>query len=626
MANNRQKQTTSWLLIALVLSNHGIGMASRIEERGRLNKLENKVEWYGKRNRPSVKQDDFHKAQENFSRMSCDELGGALRTAMTEVSNRLIDRCNSDSCSFSDSESSEVRSLSLLSMKLTAIADVADTKMCLPEVMSTAGGSLHGKIFPFMQPFLDSAVSEQARERFTMAFQQITILQEDIHALRGDVVDRRLLMPTNIESPAVCPSACQECTTEHNSWMKDDEEFSFKCVLNTGDPKPESDAFTCADPVPRNGMFHKHKSKTWCKVHDWLNLAEQTLAVSAKITCGAKAIFAPLQTGEEMSPSLRETCERKESGEAVTQESLDELIELDNTVGDVVSAGNLAIFSVFMAVELIEAVSRLRRDTRSSSLISVGSDGVEESPQQQDPPYTYVKGSWRCRRSILSLARGLFGGMIQIVVGVGYLALMATFGLLTTMQLFGVDNVLTFFWSTTTDGITTNVAGEIGASIAENPVAIAAAEEAASAGAAAAGATASAAANSQAVAAAGEASLATSASEGVAAWIAAQLAELALLVETYYWFALAGSVGFAVLFGIWGAMKIRNSYRSPYDCSSGFVGRGPHAVCHPAMKYGEGVHEQCPGTTGTDKQISFICSKENKGVATFMNDCHFFDE
>ena len=120
---------------------------------------------------------------------------------------------------------------------------------------------------------------------------------------------------------------------------------------------------------------------------------------------------------------------------------------LDNTVGDVVSPGNLAIFSVFMAVELTQAVGSLRTATRGSSFISVDANGVIDSSSvghsvHKSSNHSYTEGSWRCRRSILSLTRGLFGGMVQIIVGVAYLAIMGSFGLLAAATVWGADAVI----------------------------------------------------------------------------------------------------------------------------------------------------------------------------------------
>jgi len=389
MANQSQKQTASWLFIAFVLSSHGIAMASRIDNSRRLNKSE----WLGIQH-PAT-QTEIHTEKDTFSRLSCHELGESLRSEMTQVSDRLTERCNSATCFFGDSERTEIQDLALLSMRLTAIADVADQKMCLPEVIASSGGSLHGRIFHFKERFLASAVSEDAQDRFTSAFGQMAELQNKIRFdVRGETKDRRLLIPTNIEDPDVCPSPCQACTTKHNSWMKKDEEFSFKCILKTGDPKPEGAGFECPDPSPRRGLFHRHRAKTWCIAPHWRNWADQRRVMGATITCGVKAIFAAVHTGEEMSDSLRETCESKELGEIVSQEGLDELMRLDNTAaGHVVSAGNLAALSVFVSVEVLEAVSRLRLDTRGSSLISVDSDGADESLQQQAPPFSHVQGS-----------------------------------------------------------------------------------------------------------------------------------------------------------------------------------------------------------------------------------------
>jgi hypothetical protein len=351
--------------------------------------------------------------------------------------------------------------------------------------------------------------------------------------------------------------------------------------------------------------------------------------------------MAPIQTGHAMSASLRETCESKESGEAVSQAALDQLVELDNTVGDVVSPGNLAIFSVFMAVEVTQAVGRLRTSTRGSSFISVDANGLIESSSvghsvHQASNHSYTQGSWRCRRSILSLTRGLFGGIIQIIVGVAYLAIMGSFGLLAAASVWGADAVIAALGpyvgvaeGTTVATVSTEAANGAAAAIAANPVAqqagAAAGTASAEAMAASAGTVVTAEA-SEAAAVAGSAAVEGAAAEAILAMVGEGLIAITALVEGFFPYVFGGAVGFAVLFGIWGFLKIWRSMNSPYDCSSGYVGHGSHAVCHPALRYGEGTHSQCPGTTGTENEIAFICARENRGIMTFMGNCHFFDE
>lgn len=629
--HHHQKQTTSWLFIALVLSNHGIAMASRIEEQNKANKLE----WFGQ-NRQHAGQ-DFSDAQEEFSSMDCQELGTTMRAAMADVSARMAERCNAESCSFNDAETEDIQNLAVLAMRITAISDVSDTKMCLPEVLEASNPFQTNQ---FTSKFLASAVSTEARERFSLAFSEMTHVQEEIHALRGEVVDRRLLLPTNIEDPSVCPSPCLECTTQHNSWFRQDEVFSFKCILNTGDSKPEGPGLTCAEPETRNGIGNRHQSKTWCEVQDWQDLANQILTVSSKITCGAKAIVAPIQTGSAMSASLRETCESKESGEAVSQAALDELTQLDNTVGNVVSPGNLAIFAVFMAVELTQAIGGLRTATRGSSFVSVDADGSVDSSSGVDSilhssNHSYTEGSWRCRRGILSLTRGLFGGLVQIIVGVAYLAIMGTFGLLAACTVWGADAVIATLGpyvglEATVASVSSEAASGAATAITSNSIAQGVGSAAGAAGAEAAaisaGGAAASASATEAGAAAGAVAVESAFAEAILVAIGEGLVAITALVEAYFPFVFGGAVGFAVLFGIWGFLKIWRSMNSPYDCSSGYVGHGPHAVCHPAMRYGEGTHEQCPGTAGTENEVAFICSRDNRGVVTFMGNCHFFDE
>ena len=66
--------------IALVLSSHGIAMASRMHE-------QNKLEWFGRRSRAHI--DDI---QELYSDMSCEELSAAMSESMAEVVVQMSER------------------------------------------------------------------------------------------------------------------------------------------------------------------------------------------------------------------------------------------------------------------------------------------------------------------------------------------------------------------------------------------------------------------------------------------------------------------------------------------------------------------------------------------------------
>lgn len=556
-------------------------MAERVQvhRAGEDSKVDNPLDWLRRRN-PT--EDEYRRDQDRFTTMSCDELATEMTAAMYRASTLLNSRCSTLSCSFSADESHEVESLATTAMRVAAISHIADQKLCLPEVLAAAEDHSFSSSM-YRERFLASAVSGDARERFGRAFDKIAEVQGVIEGLRGSVVDRRLLFPTNIDDPAVCPSPCQSCTTHHNSWHRAAETFSFKCILNPGDSAPVGRGLQCSEPVMRNSVLHRIHSrlssdvdrqfKTWCEVSDWQDLASQTIMISAQLTCGAKSIFAPIQTGDDMSADLHATCVAKESGEAIPQAALDELIELDSTVGNVVSPSNLAIFSLLMSVELTSAVRRLREATRSSDhhpLSAVGEYGqdVDFSGAAQGAigdhdvrlayNHSYEEGSTRqwtgaCRRSIFSLTFGLFTGVIQIVIGVAYLAVMATFGLLT-LVIGGV-----------TFGV--NLLSDMLASPDPNVV-----EQ------------------------------------------ATRLQGVSEMVST--WGFTGVFLGFTVAFGFWGIRNIVTSRRSPYDCSSGQLGHGPNAICHPALRYGETSSHTCPGSDSGD--ITFMCLHENRGVATFQ--------
>lgn len=407
--------------------------------------------------------------------------------------------------------------------------------------------------------------------------------------------------------------------------------------MPAGVAAPEGPGFTCEEPTLRNS--NRNQQKSWCEVHDWEAAAAQTVEISAKAACGARSVLAPLQHGGDMSDIAITACEKELTGEALSQEEVNELRRLDTEVDTVVSPGNLAAFSLCLIIQVITAVSELRLRSRSEESSLIESKQPASASEENQRPFAYTQGSWRCRRSLLSLANGLFGGVIDIVIGIAYLALMGSLGILAAMSVFGADAVVATLapaagFSVATmgealSGVTSAVSTRIANFLLGNEVVQASLTGAAEGGALHAGATA------DAAVVAGE-TVAATATEGLHTQAGEAAEALAVTIETMggygdqimaYWPAVAG--GLAVLsvgFGVWGIMKIMGSTTSPYDCRSGYVGHGPHAVCHPSLKFGEGTHAQCPGTTGTENEIAFICARENGGIMTFMGTCHFFDE
>lgn len=554
-------------------------MAMRMEQENTRESLD----WLRRR---SPTERGYRRDQDRYNTMNCEELGTEMTAAMHSASELLNQRCSLRSCSFSRQESNEVESLAIASMRIAGISHVADQKLCLPEVLAAAEDYSFSSS-EFRERFLASAVSGEARERFSKAFARMAELQGDIENLRGSVVDRRLLFPNNVEDPSVCPSPCQSCTTRHNSWIKGEEAFSFKCILNPGDPAPVAEGLQCSEPVLRNSVMHRIRShlsestdrqyKTWCEVQDWQDLAAQTLAISAHLTCGAKAIFAPIQTGEDMSEDLYATCVAKENGDAVPQNALNQLRQLDETVGNVVAPSNLAIFSVLMSKDITSTVGRLRQATRTSEGhhqvigahtgldFSHAAEGGALGDHDVRLAYNHTHSSrWfgkhrfslfgSCSRSIFSLAIGLFTGVIQILIGISYLVIMLFLGVIA-----GLVAGVTFATETIRGWLSSGDAAMVeGAEAAERVAGMA------------------------------------------SGW------GVAIVVG-----------GFAVGFGIWGIKNILTAAASPYDCSSGQLGHGENAICHPALRYGERYVKKCPSETHHDGEITFVCLRENRGVMTF---------
>ena len=619
MAQNRY--TTGWLFIALVLSNHGIAMAARVE-----------MDQQGIR---AIGPDRaIARSYERFQQMSCDELAAEMESVTGDAAAWL-----QETSQFSDMNSQQIQRVTLFTIQISSIANVADMKLCLPEVLnSVESTAAHLQNFLSMEErFATEATSDASRERFQRAFNRVDAFESSLEDIQGGLINRHLLLPSNIEDPSVCPQPCTSCTREHNSRRQEAEEFQFKCIMDAGAEAPVGPGFTCEEPTIRNS--NRNQQKSWCEVHDWEAAAAQTVDISAKAACGARSVLAPLQHGGDMSDMAISACEKELTGEALSQEEVNELRRLDSEIDDVVTPGNLAAFSLCLIINVITAVSelRLRSRTEESSLIETEQPAGVPATEANQRPFAYTQGSWRCRRSLLSLANGLFGGVIDIVIGIAYLALMGSLGILAAMSVFGADAVVATLggsFGVATMGeavrsVTTPLANRIANFLVGNDVVQTALTGSADAGAQAAGASADAAATIAE-------GVATAATDQLNTQAEAAGETLAVTIETMggfgeqimqYWPAVAG--GLAVLsvgFGVWGFLKIWRSSSSPYDCGSGYVGHGPHAVCHPSLRYGEGTHAQCPGTTGTENEIAFICARENGGIMTFMGNCHFFDE
>jgi len=617
----RRRTLAPWFFIALILSNHGIAMAARIN-------IHRGAEYGSGGNIAKGPNSQLRNAHETYQQMSCDELAVQMAQALEDSASRVRDHRDGTSA-FSEMGADEVRSVALQTIQISAIADVADRKLCLPEVVNGGQASVIESLFfvrSAEQTFVSAATSEEASDRFRRAFSRMSTVQSDLANLHGQVLNRHTLLPNEIEDPANCPSPCNSCTRDHNSWSQESEDFSFKCILDAGVARPYGDGFTCEEPTPRRS--NANEQKAWCEVHHWQAVAAQTMDISAKAACGARSILAPLQHGGDMSEMAVTACEKEMTGEALTQEEISELRRLDSEIDEVVSPGDLASFSLFLIIELVLTISELRLRSRTPS-------SLVEAQQPADTHIAHISGSFRCRRSILSLANGLFGAMIEIVVGIAYLAIMGTLGLLAAMSVFGADAVVATLAPAAGLGAATMgellggaseaVSNRIAQFLLNRQVVQNSLQAAGEAGAVAAGAT--------------DAAVISVAQEAGAASLtgsAAQEAQtLATTVETLggfgdeimgYWPLVAG--GLTVLgvgFGIWGLARIWHSFDSPHDCQSGYVHVGGEAVCHPAMTFGEAHHADCPGpqpdenSTAPRNDLAFVCSRRNGGITTFVS-------
>lgn len=228
--------------------------------------------------------------------------------------------------------------------------------------------------------------------------------------------------------------------------------------------------------------------------------------------------------------------------------------------------------------------------------------------------HTYNRGSFACRRGLLSLTYGLFTGMLEVVIGLAYLAVMGVFGLIAVIAVFGFDDTF-FALAPFVPGITapniasvttaiSDRAGEILDMILDSSVAQAF-FSAASQGA------------EQAVVDQGIDAVKT---DALTAFGDALESAMELLRQHSQVILVASTV-VAVMFGVWGLLRLWNSFDSPFDCQSGYVTKGRDVVCHPALRFGEAVHKPCPGHEDALSQVAFICSERNHGIVTFTETC-----
>ena len=235
--------------------------------------------------------------------------------------------------------------------------------------------------------------------------------------------------------------------------------------------------------------------------------------------------------------------------------------------------------------------------------------------------------------------------MIEIVIGIAYLAIMGSLGLLAAMSVFGADTVVAAlapvagFAFTTMGEVLSSASQAVSSQIAQfllnRQLVSGVLREAGQAGAVVAVPGATREVLPELFAAAG------TAGESALSGVAAQEAQtFALTVETLggfgdqimaYWPAVAGGLTLlGVGFGIWGLARIWHSFDDPHDCQSGYARVGGQAVCHPAMRYGEAHDVDCPGHVqpnatgvGSHNDLVFVCSRSNGGITIFSaGNCH----
>lgn len=313
--------------------------------------------------------EDFEKAVQRGREMEhslrCEQLPGGMSEAIKLAKATLGKVCSGDksSCDLLDVSEVIIEDLVADSLRISAIASVADKKHCLgPTMDSDIVQSNLTHLLDMFPAVLDGAGSNKANKQMQQAQQRLMSWQYELLELANVTLDRKLLFPRDIENADNCPEPCTSCTVEHNSFYKDAEEFKFKCILDGADDVPSKFNSELACTQPQRRWSRPWQFKTWCSVTDWKLHAYQHNVMSAQLTCGAQSIFSPMIRGREMPEGIYKTCLAVEQDIVVPKKESQayQAFAMETNSRFRVPAGATSAFAVFLSAGLAQGLGALR--------------------------------------------------------------------------------------------------------------------------------------------------------------------------------------------------------------------------------------------------------------------------
>lgn len=348
MADRTKNTGMAYFLIFLMLSGHGLAMRARVDHHTQTAKLEAKVF------SDNDMQEALRRGEAAIEETSCEDLPNVMRVVLQNATSSLEQQDWS-----SEIPEHAIQVVGMHALMITTVANVADTKFCLPEVMADpavqqAVANLEN-VWGAVTAHLRSEEAQARVERSTVLLNE---WKTQLQALSGSMLDRSLLFPSNVEEN--CPEPCTSCSTESGLFHRVDK-FEFRCTLESSSSAlPVAPGLTCEAP---SGWGRT----ATCTVKDWQSLASQRTRIMAYTICDSRAVLAPIHNGGEVPQALRETCLEMEKGKAVSQEDMDEYRDFLTDTDDVVPAAFKAAFAIKMSLSITAGISELRQASRGNS-------------------------------------------------------------------------------------------------------------------------------------------------------------------------------------------------------------------------------------------------------------------
>lgn len=511
---------------------------------------------------------------------SCTDLDAMLQEQLVQATDLMTERNGGP-------ESADA--LASAATQISAIADAADMKRCLPSVLNNTATHAAGERFHWLtMEFLPTAGSEESRSRTDQAYLKLQHLKGMILDFEHEMHDERLHLPTQ-DSPQefICPRGCIECPLSAGS-----SAGGFKCIMQPGTSIPQGlvphgFSFTCDESTLSPRSSNQNQMKVQCQQKDAAPVAAQLTFMSARVTCAALALLNPLQHGDEFSAAEELNCIKQRTGEALAHENLEGLKAKQNTMDQVVAPFDLAKFTLVFTVEITQAIAELRR--RNVDPQRETSRQVGQSTSGGASPLTAVDGLLQCRKGLLSLGENQFTPVLSLAVAMAHLVRMSTVGLHPVMEVFGVDATFATFAEdipkTTDEVISQYMSGTSRFAVRGAQQDVRSMQEVGS----------------------------------LQGDLGNMFADLNTQLENHWDLVLGNPSSMGASFGIHGVLQAIHAHSVDRDCGTGYF-IGSAVICHPSIDYGQTAHKFCPN--GRDGQAVFMCNRENQGVVTVSEHCH----